>query len=371
MKSYLTLFVFSVISISYVIGQQTVDALPPNPGDGKCYAKCIEPDEYKEEVVQVVKKPAHTKLEIVPAEYKTVTETVVLKPASKKYVYVPATYKDVYDTVWTKQDYNKLTVVPIEFRDDIEEIEIKASYGKWVAGDKDPDCPSIDPEDCRVFYFKEYPAVTEKIAIEKVAKKESTTSKNIPGKYTVVKRQEEVTPARYDVVEIPAETKEISKEVLVKDETTKKVEVPAEYEEVIKKVLVKKGGMTVWREVPCTIPEGGILLPITWNLGSAQLTPGARKIIDEKLITMANKKKHTIIEINSHTDARGSKEANLALSEKRALAVAEYLVMKGIDKNRIIAKGKGEGVLVNDCADGVKCSESEHAANRRTEFKLY
>jgi len=42
----------------------------------------------------------------------------------------------------------------------------------------------------------------------------------------------------------------------------------------------------------------------------------------------------------------------------------------GVSKDRLIPVGLGETQLVNNCGDGVKCSELEHQLNRRTEFKL-
>lgn len=374
MKRIVLVIVSIVLVKAWAFGQGSVsaqDGLPSNPEDGKCYAKCIEPDEYKEEAVKVMTKPAYKKLEIVPAEYKTEVEKIVVKPASKKYTYVPATYKTVYDTIWTKDTYNKLSIVPADFRDDLETVEIKSAYGKWVAGEKDPDCPSIDPDDCRVFHYKEYPAVSRDVGVERLVKNETPDSKEIVGKYVVESREVEVTPARYDEEAIPEVTKEITKSVLVKDESTKQIDVPAEYSEVTKRVLVKAGGMSVWKEVPCTVPDDAIVLPIVWNLGSAELTASAKSIIDNKLIVAAKKKKGTIVEVGSHTDARGSSESNQRLSEKRAKSVAEYLISEGIDKERIIAIGYGESNLKNECADGVSCNESKHSANRRTEFKLY
>jgi len=360
-----------LITSNLAFGQGGMDALPSNPEPGKCYAKCIEPDEYKEEVFTVKIKPEYTKLEVIPAEYKSVDEEIIVKPKSKKYTYVPATYKDVYDTIWTKDTYNKLSVLPAEFKPNIETVEVKSKYGKWVAGEKDPDCPSINPEDCRVFYYREYDAVKKDIPIENKQKDETTSAKEITGKYVVEKRQVEVTPARYDEEIIPAIKKTISKQVLVNDESTKKEQLPAEYKEVTRQVLVKAGGMSVWREVPCTLPEQGVVLPIVWSVGSSTLTDQAKRIIDEKLIKEADKKKGSYIEVGSHTDARGGNQSNQSLSEKRAKSVAEYMITKGIEKDRIIAVGYGESRLKNDCADGVQCSDAEHAANRRTEFKLF
>ena len=76
------------------------------------------------------------------------------------------------------------------------------------------------------------------------------------------------------------------------------------------------------------------------------------------------------IELNSHTDARGSASANQDLSQRRAQSVVDYLVSKGISKNRLVANGFGETKLKNGCADGSECTEDQHAQNRRTEFRV-
>ena len=77
-----------------------------------------------------------------------------------------------------------------------------------------------------------------------------------------------------------------------------------------------------------------------------------------------------VIELGSHTDARGSDAYNLILSQKRADGVKAYLVAKGINADNIVAKGYGETQLVNRCLNGVKCEDEEHLQNRRTEFKI-
>ena len=76
------------------------------------------------------------------------------------------------------------------------------------------------------------------------------------------------------------------------------------------------------------------------------------------------------VELGSHTDSRASNEYNMTLSQNRANAAVDYIVTKGIDRNRITAKGYGETQLLNRCADGVDCTEAEHQVNRRTEFKV-
>lgn len=76
------------------------------------------------------------------------------------------------------------------------------------------------------------------------------------------------------------------------------------------------------------------------------------------------------VELSSHTDCRGSDEYNMKLSHKRAQSAVDYMIEHGVDPERITAKGYGESMPVNDCVDGVKCTDAEYQANRRTEFKI-
>ena len=75
-------------------------------------------------------------------------------------------------------------------------------------------------------------------------------------------------------------------------------------------------------------------------------------------------------ELGSHTDCRGAEEYNLVLSDARANSAVDYLIRKGVDPNRITAKGYGESVLLNNCNEERLCTEEGHQVNRRTEFTV-
>jgi outer membrane protein OmpA-like peptidoglycan-associated protein len=90
----------------------------------------------------------------------------------------------------------------------------------------------------------------------------------------------------------------------------------------------------------------------------------------EKLVATMRKYPSLIIEIRSHTDSRGDAARNKSLSVERAKAVASYLASKGISRRRMATIGMGESQLVNNCVDGVICTDAEHQRNRRTEFKV-
>ncbi len=89
-----------------------------------------------------------------------------------------------------------------------------------------------------------------------------------------------------------------------------------------------------------------------------------------KLVKLLKDNPTIHIEMGSHTDVRGSDSYNEVLSSKRAHSAVEYLVSQGIARERLTWKGYGETVLVNECEDGVQCSEEKHQENRRTEFKV-
>lgn len=77
-----------------------------------------------------------------------------------------------------------------------------------------------------------------------------------------------------------------------------------------------------------------------------------------------------VIELSSHTDALGSDSYNQSLSEKRAKFAVDYIVSRGIDDKRLVAKGYGESKLLNECQEKSDCSEEQHQENRRTEFMV-
>jgi outer membrane protein OmpA-like peptidoglycan-associated protein len=109
---------------------------------------------------------------------------------------------------------------------------------------------------------------------------------------------------------------------------------------------------------------------IYFIFAKTELDPRSNESLDE-LVQVLNE--YQIIlkaEIGGHTDARGSNSRNQTLSEGRSKAIVDYLVSKGIKRERLVAKGYGETEITNGCTDGVKCSEEQHLANRRVVLKL-
>lgn len=123
------------------------------------------------------------------------------------------------------------------------------------------------------------------------------------------------------------------------------------------------------------IKRGGKIIidieSIYFDYDSHEITPRAATELN-KVIAFMDKYPKVIIEGGSHTDARGSNQYNMKLSQRRAKSTVGYIKFNGgFDNIRISARGYGETQLVNACKDGVKCTEKEHAWNRRTEFVIF
>ncbi len=88
----------------------------------------------------------------------------------------------------------------------------------------------------------------------------------------------------------------------------------------------------------------------------------------EKIVDIMKEHPTMKVDVRSHTDSRESVQYNKKLSEQRAKTTMEWLVKNGIEPSRLTSKGYGKSQLVNKCSDGVKCTEAEHQANRRSEF---
>ncbi|MBK9540721.1 MAG: OmpA family protein [Bacteroidetes bacterium] len=112
-----------------------------------------------------------------------------------------------------------------------------------------------------------------------------------------------------------------------------------------------------------------VLENIYYDLDKYNIRTDAAEGLD-KLVGIMRDNPDISIELGSHTDSRADDKYNMTLSQKRAESVVDYLVKHGILADRLVAKGYGETQLVNGCSNGVECSEEQHQANRRTEFKV-
>ncbi len=111
------------------------------------------------------------------------------------------------------------------------------------------------------------------------------------------------------------------------------------------------------------------LQPIYFDFDKHNIRPDAEVEL-AKILQAMKEYPQLVIHIESHTDSRGDDNYNKQLSDRRAKSTLEWLVKKGVDRNRLSAKGYGESQLVNKCSNGVDCSEQDHQLNRRSMFLI-
>jgi peptidoglycan-associated lipoprotein len=131
---------------------------------------------------------------------------------------------------------------------------------------------------------------------------------------------------------------------------------------------------------------------IFFDLDKADLRPESMVSLD-KLVETLNDNPNIVIELGSHTDSRASDAYNMDLSLRRAQSVVNYLIEKGISRDRLFPKGYGETqpkmvdkqdnaaysflpvgtvlseTFINGLSDEDR-QEMAHFLNRRTEFKV-
>jgi len=111
------------------------------------------------------------------------------------------------------------------------------------------------------------------------------------------------------------------------------------------------------------------LAPIYYDLDKYYIRPQDTVRLNEIVRLMKQFPEMRLL-IESHTDSRATKRYNIRLSRNRAISAKRYIVKHGIEPDRIELKWYGESRPVNECVDGVKCSEAKHQLNRRSEFTI-
>ena len=110
---------------------------------------------------------------------------------------------------------------------------------------------------------------------------------------------------------------------------------------------------------------------IYFEFNKWDLNAESKAYIDESLLVLMKKHKNIVIEISAYTDGLGDSDYNLVLSKNRAVSVVNYLTSKGINKDRIIAKGYGEAnKIASEVTNNGDDNPEGRAKNRRIEFRV-
>lgn len=121
-------------------------------------------------------------------------------------------------------------------------------------------------------------------------------------------------------------------------------------------------------QIPPDFDLGKLINPIYFDFDKSYIRPDAAVEL-AKVIEILKEYPELRIDVRSHTDSRGNDAYNLALSERRNKSTIDYIVEEGgISRERLTGRGYGETQLLNECSNGVQCTEEQHQLNRRSEF---
>jgi OOP family OmpA-OmpF porin len=121
---------------------------------------------------------------------------------------------------------------------------------------------------------------------------------------------------------------------------------------------------------PFVVDKPIVIENVLYDFNKAILKPESFAVLDELVAVLVNNPEIRI-ELSAHTDAMGPDWYNMKLSQQRAQSCVDYILAKGIDPGRIMAKGYGETrpIQPNTLVDG-KDNREGRRLNRRTEFKV-
>jgi outer membrane protein OmpA-like peptidoglycan-associated protein len=119
------------------------------------------------------------------------------------------------------------------------------------------------------------------------------------------------------------------------------------------------------RTVRVTQEEVLLLQQIQFDFDEATIDATSQPVLDEVAQALKDHPEILSVEVQGHTDEKGTKEYNKRLSQRRAEAVQQALIRRGIAADRLNAKGYGNDVPLDEST-----TDAGRQKNRRVEFKI-
>ncbi len=276
MRKFKTSLVVALIAtFGFALTMNAQDDMPVNAIAGKCYAKCLIPDQYETTTEQVLLKEASSRLEVVPAAYSTSNEQVLVKEGYNVLEIQPASFSTVTEEIMVKEAGERLDYVPPVYETVTEQVLVQPATTKWTKGRADRNCLSEDPDKCKVWCLTEIPAQYKTVTRQVLKSPATTRSTPIPAEFKTVTKAVVQSPAQVAERAVPAEYRTVTRQVLQSPASTQEVAIPAEYSTVSTQRLVRTGGFTDWVEVLCSAKSGGYSSASSYSTTTTSYRSGA------------------------------------------------------------------------------------------------
>ncbi len=233
LNSLLTLcLLFAVVGLI----AQPEAGMPSEPG--KCYSKCLIPDEYETVTEQVLVKEASSRVAISPATYETVSEQVLTKEAATTLSVNAAQFETASEQKLASEASTTLSVVPARF-ETITERKLVKEAPRAIASDNPGN--SAGEVGNLTTQAAQFETVSEQILV----KEAYTRLKVVPAVFETVSQQMLVQEAYTTIRTVPAVYETVTEQVLSKEAYTVLTVVPAVYETVSEQILSKEAYSTI------------------------------------------------------------------------------------------------------------------------------
>lgn len=192
--------------------------LPPAAQAGECYVRAVVPAQYDAVTEQVLKKGAASRIEVVPAQFQDVEERILVRPASTRLEAVPPVFEDVEEQVLVRPATTRLESIPATYTTATERVLVRAAYAVWKRSSEltatERAQQAVDPGAGDILCLVEVPAEYRTVTSEVLATPATTREIQVPAEYQTVTVRKMVTPARTTTVEIPAEYETVTRQVV-------------------------------------------------------------------------------------------------------------------------------------------------------------
>ena len=249
------------------------DLFPPNAKVGECYARVIIPAEYKTSTETVVATPESQRLEVIPAKFGPSTERVLVREESSRLEVIPATYKTVTERVLVKPASTRLQTVPAVYKTETERVLVKPAHTVWKRGTgrsvrgasgfggaseqaarfEGKKIVATRVEDTgEVMCLVEIPAEYRTVSKQVLVTPPTTREVEVPAQYKTVTRRVMATPPSTREIKIPAQYKTVTTNKLVSPASTRTIKIPATYKQITKREKISDEQLE-WRPVLCEV----------------------------------------------------------------------------------------------------------------------
>jgi len=236
-------------------GDPATADIPPGAHAGQCFARVLVPLRTESYTEQVIDKAEHQDVRVVDAVYGWDEKDVVIKEGRSEFVTIPATYKTITETVTVRAASRRVVTIPAVYETTTEKVLVRAATTTWKRGIGLIGYTVVGHETRKgangdILCLVEVPAVYEEVSHQKLVKAEETKVIDEPAVTEVVTREIVDTPARVEEHKIPAITKHVKVHTLISDAHTDMITIPATHKAVTKFKVVG-GGNVEWREILC------------------------------------------------------------------------------------------------------------------------